>query len=87
MEAMLLRIGVTGRLGQHTAQALGGWIEESADGFDLVAPYLDQAQLIGLLVRLGDLHVTFQHVAIAPASASRDPLRPQHEGQEEGAKS
>ena len=62
-----LRVGVAGRIGDHTASTLGGRIEATADGFEFVAPYVDQAQVTGLLLRLADLHIEFHRVHVTPA--------------------
>jgi hypothetical protein len=62
-----IRINLTGQLSGHTATTLGGWVEQTDHGPVLVAPYLDQAQLTGLLVQLSDLHLTFHQVAVDPA--------------------
>lgn len=62
-----LRVGVAGRIGDHTASTLGGRIEATADGFEFVAPYVDQAQVTGLLLRLADLHIEFHRVAVTPS--------------------
>lgn len=61
-----IRIGVIGRIGEHAARMLGGRIEQAPDGFDLVVPHLDQAQVTGLLIRLDDLHIGFHRVAVVP---------------------
>lgn len=59
-----VRINLTGRISGHTATTLGGRVEELDDGSVLVAPYVDQAQLTGLLLQLADLHLTFDQVAV-----------------------
>jgi hypothetical protein len=51
-----------GRIGEEAAADLGGWTE--ADGHELVAPHLDQAQLTGLLVQLSNLHIAFDRIVI-----------------------
>ena len=63
-----VRINLTGRISGHAATTLGGWVEETDHGSVLVAPYVDQAQLTGLLVQLSDLHLAFDHLAVAPAA-------------------
>lgn len=73
MERMHLRIGVQGRLSETTARSLGGWIDEGDGGFELVVPYVDQPQVTGLLVRLGDLHIAFDHVAVSSCDTPPDP--------------
>jgi hypothetical protein len=61
-----LRVDVTGRIGDHIAQMLGGRVEETPDGFTFITPYLDQAQVTGLLMRLDDLHIGFHQVTVTP---------------------
>lgn len=68
MERLQLRIGVQGRLSDDTARALGGRLDDTGTGFELVVPYVDQPQLTGLLVRLTDLHIAFHHVAVSPST-------------------
>ena len=70
MERNEVRIGVEGRLSGDTARALGGRIDETGDGFELVVPFVDQSQVTGLLVRLGDLHIGFRHVSVSPCTDS-----------------
>jgi hypothetical protein len=65
-----VRINLTGRITGHAATTLGGRVEQSDDGSVLVTPYVDQAQLTGLLVQLSDLHLTFDHVAVEPAAGN-----------------
>lgn len=65
-----VRIRVRGRISGHAAAELGGRVEATSEGSLLVAPYVDQPQLTGLLVQLCDLHLGFDHVAIEPAGAS-----------------
>ena len=66
-----VRINLTGRISGHAAMTLGGWVEETDDSSVLVAPYVDQAQLTGLLVRLSDLHLAFDRVAVSHEGAIR----------------
>lgn len=73
-----VRINVTGRISDHAATTLGGWVEESDHGPVLVAPYVDQAQLTGLLVQLSDLHLDFDRVAVEATTAV--PHHRTHEG-------
>lgn len=76
-----IRVGVTGRIGDHTARMLGGRVVQDTDGFELVVPYLDQAQVTGLLMRLDDLHIGFRRVTVAPTNPSPDHQDPDtHEG-------
>lgn len=65
-----IHIRVHGRISVETASSLGGRLHVTDDGFELVVPYVDQAQMTGLLVRLGDLHIPFHHVAMSPPSDS-----------------
>jgi hypothetical protein len=77
MGAQEVRIGVRGRIGDATAHALGGRVAIGDDGFELVVPYIDLAQLVGLLVRLADLHIPFHHVAVSPSTdTGASPDRP-----------
>lgn len=69
MATQQIRIGVHGRIGESTARSLGGHVDRTEDGFELVVPYVDQAQVTGLLVRLGNLHIAFHHVVVAPATS------------------
>jgi len=70
MPTRTVRIEVTGRISGHAASALGGWVEAGDEGSVLVAPYIDQAQLTGLLVQLAELHLAFHHVAVQPAAGT-----------------
>jgi hypothetical protein len=72
MGAQQVRIGIRGRISDATATTLGGRIEAGDDGFELVVPYIDQAQVTGLLVRLGDLHIPFHLVAMSPSATTTD---------------
>lgn len=73
MGAQQIHIEIRGRLGEATAHALGGRVVDTADGSELVVDYVDHAQLVGLLVRLADLHIAFHHVAVStPAGDSPD---------------
>lgn len=76
MGAQQIRIQVRGRLGEATAHALGGQVVETADGPELVVDYVDHAQLIGLLVRLADLHIPFHHVAVSTPTGDQPDTRP-----------
>lgn len=68
-----IHIGVQGRISAATASSLGGRIDVTDAGFELVVPYVDQAQMTGLLVRLGDLHIPFHHVAMSPSDPGTTP--------------
>lgn len=70
-----IRIGVQGRISDATARHLGGRLETTDDGYELVVPYVDQSQVTGLLVRLGDLHIPFHHVAVSPSTSGGTPDR------------
>lgn len=59
-----LRIRVHGRISTETAEELGARFERVEDGYELVFDYVDQAQLTGLLVRLSDLHISYDRVEI-----------------------
>jgi len=59
-----VRVNMTGQISGHAAMTLGGWVEQTDTGSVLVAPFVDQAQLTGLLVQLSDLHVSFDRVAV-----------------------
>lgn len=78
MRSRTVRVNVSGQLSGHAAMALGGWVEQTDNGSVFVAPFVDQAQLTGLLVRLSDLHLAFDHVAVetTPCTAHHNP----HEG-------
>ncbi len=58
-----LSIQLNGDLADATAEALGCWVVRE-QGVWLTTDYVDQPQLTGLLVRLGDLHIAFETVAI-----------------------
>lgn len=72
MGAQEVHIGIRGRISDATARNLGGRVEDTDDGTELVAPYVDQAQITGLLLRLGDLHIPFHHVAVSPTTTNTD---------------
>lgn len=59
-----LRIRVHGRISTETAEELGARVERVEDGYELVFDYVDQAQLTGLLVRLSDLHISYDRMEI-----------------------
>ena len=59
-----IRIDLVGRIGTTTAAALGGALIDAERGDRFVTAYVDQAQLTGLLVQLGHLHIAFDRVAI-----------------------
>ena len=67
MATATIRIELDGRITDHAASSLGGWIEEGGHGSVLVAPYLDQAQLTGLFIELAGLHLRFNRVTVEPA--------------------
>ncbi len=70
-----LHIRIEGRLNARTADALGVRCERATDGYQLVAGYVDQAQLTGLLVRLSDLHIPFDRFEIVdPARTPGSPV-------------
>lgn len=75
-----IHVGLTGRIGEHTARMLDGRIEPATDGHELVVPYLDQAQVTGLLVRLGDLHIGFHRVSVTPTDHHIDHHIDNHKG-------
>lgn len=84
MGTQQIHIGVQGRISDATARSLGGQVDTTDDGFELVVPYVDQAQVMGLLVRLGDLHIPFHRVALSPQSR---PTGDQHTSNDTGATS
>ena len=73
MAPQQIHIGVQGRISAATARSLGGHLDVTDDGFELVVPYVDLAQLTGLLVRLGDLHIAFHSLAVSPTIAGTPP--------------
>lgn len=84
MESSQLRIRVHGRVSQPTAAALGLGVEPVDDGFELVCPYVDQAQLTGLLLQLSDLHIAFDRIEICgskPGNGPQSTLASQISGQ------
>ena len=81
MSKPMVRIETTGRVSSHAASTLGAWVEEGDAGVWLVAPYLDQSQLTGLLLQMSELHLDIRSVVIrpwvgeAPTSTSQGDLR------------
>lgn len=64
MSRRQLRIRVDGRITDDTAAALGMTAERVEDRDELVAAYVDQAQLTGLLVHLADLHISYDRIEV-----------------------
>lgn len=65
MSGNQLRIRLTGSLADTTALALGGEIAWGPGSeVHLVTDYVDQSQLTGLLVQLGDLHIDYDLVVV-----------------------
>lgn len=62
-----LWIRVGGRISEDTAVALGAEPKRSDGVHELVFDYIDQAHLTGVLIRLSDLHISYDHVEIRDA--------------------
>ncbi len=64
MPSQIVRVELDGKISDTAADALGCRVENDRADV-LVAPYIDGAQLTGLLVRLADLHLGFRSVVVA----------------------
>lgn len=59
-----IHVRVRGRISDATADILGAEVAAVDDGFELIYPYVDHAQLTGLLVQLSDLHIAFDRIEV-----------------------